>query len=109
MPARQKQLSFGGGWTEQKLNILSDYLSAYNKALKNQPFSRVYVDAFAGTGYRQQRQDQFQLPSLFEEAGQDESQRFLKGSAKRALEARPSFNRYIFVNQIPRKSANWRI
>jgi len=96
MPVGQKWL-FGGDWTEQKLDILSDYLCAYNTALKNQPFCRVYVDAFAGTGYRQQRQDQFQLASLFEEIGQDESQRFLKGSAKRALEARPAFNRYVFV------------
>ncbi len=96
MAARQAQL-FGGDWTERKLDVLSDYLRAYNTALKNTTFARVYLDAFAGTGYRQQRQDQFQLTSLFEEMSQDDSQRFLKGSAKRALEANPPFNRYIFV------------
>lgn len=102
MPARQTR-AFGGDWTEQKLDILSDYLSAYNTALKNMPFCRVYVDAFAGTGYRQRRRDQFKLPSLFEELGQDESQQFLKGSAKRALEASPAFNRYVFVESDPAK------
>ena len=102
MPTEQKQL-FGGDWTQRKLDILSGYLGRYNTALKNTPFTRVYVDAFAGTGYRQQRQDQFQLHSLFEEVSQDESQRFLKGSAKRALEATPPFNRYVFVESDPEK------
>jgi three-Cys-motif partner protein len=90
-------LLFGGDWTERKLDVLADYLSAYNTALKNQPFTRVYVDAFAGTGYREKRQRQFNLSSLFEDTQQDESQRFLKGSAKRALEAQPPFDEYIFV------------
>ena len=84
---------------------MSDYLRAYNTALKNTTFDRVYLNAFAGTGYRQQRQDQFQLPSLFAEIGQDESQQFLKGSAKRALETSPPFNRYIFVESDAAKIA----
>jgi hypothetical protein len=28
------------------------YLESYARALKNQPFQRVYIDAFAGTGDR---------------------------------------------------------
>ena len=50
---------FGGRWTEEKLEILRKYLQAYNTALKNQPFKRVYIDAFAGTGYRKQRKEQY--------------------------------------------------
>jgi hypothetical protein len=46
---------FGGDWTETKLRLLSDYLSAYATALKNQPFAKIYVDAFAGTRYREER------------------------------------------------------
>jgi three-Cys-motif partner protein len=88
---------FGGGWTEQKLDILTAYLSAYNTALKNQPFTRVYVDAFAGTGYREKRKKQFGILDIFEETQQDEPQQFLKGSAKRALEVEPPFHKYIFV------------
>ena len=88
---------FGGNWTEKKLDILKKYLDAYNKALKNQPFKRVYIDAFAGTGYRQRRRRQYKIKGFFEEFEQDESEQFLKGSAKLALESNPTFHRYIFI------------
>ncbi len=42
--------SFGGPWTQEKLEILSKYLDAYTTALKDQPFQLIYVDAFAGAG-----------------------------------------------------------
>ena len=42
--------SFGGPWTQEKLEILRRYLHAYTTALKNQPFTLTYVDAFAGAG-----------------------------------------------------------
>jgi len=41
---------FGGDWTIEKLNILSDYLDFYLTALKNRKFGKVYIDAFAGSG-----------------------------------------------------------
>ena len=48
------QVMFGGGWTQQKLRVLSKYLRAYRKIFdKNERaryFRVVYVDAFAGTG-----------------------------------------------------------
>jgi three-Cys-motif partner protein len=88
---------FGGSWTDKKLEILKRYLDSYNKALKNQPFKRVYIDAFAGTGYRQQRKLQYCIPDIFEELGQGESEEFLKGSAALALEANPSFDKFIFI------------
>lgn len=44
-------ISFGGNWTEEKLEILKRYLDAYTTALKDQPFRLIYVDAFAGEGY----------------------------------------------------------
>lgn len=44
--------SFGGPWTEEKLEILRRYLDAYTTALKCQPFQLIYVDAFAGEGSR---------------------------------------------------------
>lgn len=88
---------FGGDWTEQKLAILRAYLHAYNTALKNKPFTRIYVDAFAGTGYRVQRQNQFQMPDIFAESNDPESQELLKGSAKLALEVEPPFHRFVFV------------
>lgn len=90
-------LLFGGDWTEQKLSILADYLRAYNTALKKQPFQRVYVDAFAGTGYREKRQKEFGLRGFFADLEEEAPQQFLKGSAKRALEVQPPFHTYIFV------------
>jgi hypothetical protein len=44
--------SFGGQWTQRKLAKVSSYLTAYTTALKNMPFRLIYIDAFAGTGYR---------------------------------------------------------
>ncbi len=88
---------FGGSWTEQKLEILKKYLNKYNTALQKQSFERVYIDAFAGTGYRQQRKSQYNIQWLFEGLEQDDSKPFLKGSAKLALDASPSFHRYIFI------------
>jgi len=91
-----KQL-FGGDWTEEKLKILKNYLNTYNRVLKKQSFTRVYIDAFAGTGYRQQRKSQYEIQDIFEELEEEEPKQFLKGSAKLALEASPSFHRYIFI------------
>ena len=88
---------FGGDWTDEKLAILKEYLYRYNTALKKQPFTRIYIDAFAGTGYRVQGQDQFQVPDLFAESNDLESQAMLKGSAKLALEVEPPFHRFVFV------------
>lgn len=97
MTDSSEQLLFGGSWTEEKLKILSNYLNSYNTVLKKQPFKRVYIDAFAGTGYRQQRQIKYDMPHLFEEFAPSESEEFLKGSATLALEANPSFDKYFFV------------
>ncbi len=44
---------FGGDWTEEKLKCVSKYLRAYTKIMNNQPFNFAYIDAFAGTGYRE--------------------------------------------------------
>jgi three-Cys-motif partner protein len=50
--------SFGGDWTSDKLGRVSKYLDAYKQALKNQPFYLIYIDAFAGTGYRTPKKQQ---------------------------------------------------
>jgi len=44
---------FGGDWTQQKLQILDDYLTAYCRIFQTNPgatyFNTIYVNAFAGT------------------------------------------------------------
>ena len=96
MPSNELQ-QFGGDWTERKLTILAAYLRAYNTALKKTSFTRVYIDAFAGTGYRQRIHRPSGSPDIFEDIRDSDTPRFLKGSAKLALEIEPPFHKYVFV------------
>ena len=88
---------FGGTWTDQKLAILAEYLKKYNTALKNQPFIRVYIDAFAGAGYRRRARLKMGGFDIFRDVEEAEAQEFLKGSARIALEVDPPFDKYVFV------------
>lgn len=72
---------FGGQWTEQKLEMVSKYLSFYLTALKNTTFNKVYIDVFAGTG---------SILSKDEET-------IMAGSAKRALSIKEKFDKYYFI------------
>lgn len=83
---------FGGkGWTEPKLLILSKFLGFFTSALKKQHFRLVYVDAFAGTGTRLDRDGSGAVEVL-------------PGSALKALEVDPPFNRYVFIEVDPAKA-----
>lgn len=98
---------FGGNWTDRKLEILDGYLTAYTTALKDKPtahrpFRKAYIDAFAGTGYRDAKrmtelegQGSLPLPELAE----DEPQALLDGSARMALQSEPPFDKYIFIEK----------
>ena len=97
---------FGGDWTEDKLNRVRKYLKAYTTIFEGNPKARyyttIYVDAFAGTGYRSdphKRHDQDEM--LFPELTETEAQGFLNGSARNALEVEPPFQSYIFVERSP--------
>lgn len=106
--AEEGLMLFGGDWTETKLDALEQYLRAYATALSKKSFRRLYVDAFAGTGYREQRanapdaQPTMFTDELTELAG-TESQRFLDGSARIALRVTPPFHQFVFVEHNPRK------
>jgi len=64
----------------------------------------IYVDAFAGTGYREPATDACaaQLPIAELDT---EGRAFLKGSARIALEVDPPFGRYLFVEANPSHAA----
>ena len=98
--AKQK---FGGDWTEDKLNRVKEYLQAYNTALKNQRFQREYIDAFAGTGYREVKSGETDEATLFPELAEPEVRRFLDGSARIALNVEPGFHRFTFIEKNPNK------
>ncbi len=74
---------FGGRWTIEKLNILSDYLDFYVTALKNQSFNKLYIDAFAGTGHINTKEEDIEI----------------EGSAKLALKVTNPFDEYIFIEK----------
>ncbi|HID82052.1 MAG TPA: three-Cys-motif partner protein TcmP [Thiotrichales bacterium] len=84
--------NFGGPWTLIKLDVLEAYLKAYTLALKNQGLTLTYIDAFAGTG-----QCTVQL---------GDSHVTEDGSAIRALNVEPAFQKYIFIeNEKPKIAA----
>ncbi len=99
--ANQGTNSFGGSWTEQKLDILEDYLKAYTTVLKNQDFHLTYVDAFAGTGYvdpdsRDERQGQ----PAWGDALDVPTRGVLTGSTRRAIAVTDKpFDSFVFVEQ----------
>lgn len=99
---------FGGDWTSTKLQVLAGYLKSYTTALQNRPsaarpFKTAYIDAFAGSGYRDARRRDSNKPLsqglLFPDLAKEEPQALLEGSARLALRARPRFNKYIFIEQ----------
>jgi three-Cys-motif partner protein len=99
---------FGGSWTDAKLGALNAYLQAYTTALKNQPFRKLYIDAFAGTGYRELREKPSDSTPLFEELAAEESQRFLDGSARIALQSDPPFDEFIFIESAGKRASELR-
>ncbi len=101
-----KSLRFGGDWTTAKLDVLAKYLSSYTTALKykptkEHPFLKLYIDAFAGTGYRDDQRDDEPSPQhlLFPDLAAHDPQALLDGSARLALKTEPRFDKYIFIDQ----------
>jgi three-Cys-motif partner protein len=94
---------FGGSWTEEKLDRVRQYLTAYTTIFTKNPraatLRTIYVDAFAGTGYRTSSSARGSSPSLplFED---DDAVSFQKGSAHIALETEPPFDPYLFIEQV---------
>lgn len=94
--------SFGGKWTQEKLEKVGYYLQTYSTALKNQSFKRIYVDAFAGTGYVNFKEKD-ENPTLFSEFNESEVKDFVAGSAQIALNINPPFDEYIFIEKDPNR------
>lgn len=94
--------AFGGSWTEEKLERLDKYLRAYTQIFtsneKARFFTRIYVDAFAGTGSRVVLPKGKKTASLFAEDDKDGAT-LRDGSARIALKVQPGFHRYIFVER----------
>ena len=90
--------TFGGKWTQEKLQILRSYLDAYTTALKDQPFKLTYVDAFAGSG-------SWNPKSEYTEEEYEDFRDLLKGSASIALDVHDKpFDRLVFIEMDPNRS-----
>jgi three-Cys-motif partner protein len=106
---KSREHQFGGEWTTVKLKVLAHYLQSYTTALKKTRFHKLYIDAFAGTGYRDVRRDNEEdspQNTLFPDLAEPEPQSFLDGSARLALQTEPHFDQYIFIERSPDRCAH---
>ena len=88
--------SFGGDWTETKLDAVGKYFLAYMNILKSRPYNTIYVDAFAGTGYVDNvATDEIGFPELTS----GEGKAYIEGSVIRALQTPTPFGRYLFIDK----------
>lgn len=92
--------SFGGPWTQIKLDMLKRYLVAFNTALQNRPteqnrFRRIYIDAFAGTGECEIKSDGTTVETI-------------AGSAKIATDTVPRFDELHLIDLDPAHAAELR-
>lgn len=110
----EKVHRFGGTWTTAKLDLIANYLKGYTTALKDKPskdrpFKKAYIDAFAGTGYRNaHREDASEESSqtlLLPDLAAPEPQQLLDGSARLALKTEPRFDSYMFIERSTLRTA----
>ena len=101
--------SFGGDWTDEKLERVRKYLKAYvtifHGNVRARFFRTSYVDAFAGAGYRVEQDAKMSEPS-FAELVEPDATAFCTGSARVALEVDPPFDRYVFIDRDRRSTVH---
>jgi len=91
-----------GPWAKEKLDALEEYLKYYNTVLKNQPFKRIFIDAFAGacnTKIRNSKSTDSELElELFDEEDAADIGEYITGSPHRALDLTEGFHRHYFYD-----------
>jgi three-Cys-motif partner protein len=90
-----------GPWAAAKLDALEAYLKFYGTALSKQPFTRVYIDAFAGACITRVRGSNItteQSPFFDEPDDTKAQEEFILGSPVRALNIPNGFQRYYFFD-----------
>ncbi|MCH4156505.1 MAG: three-Cys-motif partner protein TcmP [Muribaculaceae bacterium] len=100
----EPKTSWGGSWTDIKLNAFEKYVNAYltimNKNRDKYHWKLIYFDGFAGSGSRNEVvDDNGFLPSLFNECLLKEDLQVYKGAAERVLSIeQPGFDYYYFID-----------
>lgn len=90
-----------GPWAAAKLDALEAYLNFYDIALSKQPFTRVYIDAFAGACIAKVRAAGavVEINPFFGEPDDTEAQEeFILGSPIRALDVPNGFHQHYFFD-----------
>ncbi len=72
-------------------------MQSFNQVLKNRPYKRIYIDAFAGSGSFRFNIDESGMPSLFDTY--QPSHYIHDGSASHALKTHPPFDEIIFIEK----------
>ncbi len=99
-----------GPWAKEKLDALARYLDFYTKVLKNQPWRTIYLDAYAGGGravIRAEERMAWSVPDLFGAAPpiDVDARELIDGSPRVALAVANAFDRYVFVDPDPDRTA----
>ena len=92
----KKDYSWGGSWTEKKLDAFTKYVDQYLTIMAKYPqFKTIYFDGFAGSGERgAQKQN-----DLFVELQLDnEENRLYQGAAERLIKLDKAFDYYYFAS-----------
>jgi three-Cys-motif partner protein len=97
---------FGGPWSLLKVGVVEKYLQAFNSALRQKPtpakpFTRTYIDTFAGSG-------DFTFAGEVPLLDEDEAQHIHQGSVKRALAVKPPFDDLYFIEKNRKNAASLR-
>ncbi|VTS00468.1 Uncharacterized protein OS=Calothrix sp. PCC 6303 GN=Cal6303_0364 PE=4 SV=1 [Gemmata massiliana] len=92
-------------WTQDKLERVRKYLTAYTTIMRKRSHQFAYIDGFAGTGYHELKQEADDGAGLFSEPAEPEVTAFLDGSARMALQVEPRFHKYIFIEKSAKKAA----
>ena len=90
-----------GPWAAAKLDALEAYLKFYGLALSKQPFTRVYIDAFAGACVAKVRGSGVASepsPFLDDDSDTEAQVEFISGSPVRALNVPNGFHRHYFFD-----------
>ncbi len=91
----EPKMSWGGSWTEKKLDAFEKYVKAYLTIMKkHQYLQTVYFDAFAGSGERKEKTELYNQLSIL-----DEEERLYKGAAERVVSMDKKFNWYYFIEK----------
>ena len=103
---------FGGTWTEEKLDRLRKYLNAYmmifTRNVQASWYKTIYLDAFAGSGYRSSaasRLDQSEVDLFADLADDPDATGLYEGSPRIALGLDNPFSKYIFIENNPEHAA----